>query len=108
MSQTYDRNGYVIAVQPVIEVTNSLTGIITVTTAGTEVTGDNIANSGGGYILKAHPDNKDTVWVMPVGREKTAGFPLNVGEAIVLNVDNLNLLCFDADLNGEKVCWIKQ
>lgn len=84
----------------------TITGIVTVTTAGTEVTGPTQENTGG-YLLKSHPANTDTVWVMTVGAAKTAGFPLDLGETVYVNVLNLNQLDFDADVSGEKICWIK-
>lgn len=85
-------------------------GQVTVTTAGTAVQGTNAP--GNLFILKAHPDNTDAVWV---GNDDAAspdvssstGFPLDPGESMVIEVPNLNNLWFDADVNGEKICWIK-
>lgn len=88
------------------EVDNDFTGIITVTTAGTPVNGNNVPSSGG-FIIKCHPDNTDTVWIMPHGRTKANGFPINLGENILVSVSNLNKLDFDADANTSKLCWIK-
>lgn len=85
---------------------SNVTGIVTVTTAGTEVTGGDIFNQTG-FLLKAHPDNTDTVWFMGTGQAKTAGFPLDLGECAFCNVTNLSMLDFDADVSGEKVCWSK-
>ena len=93
-------------VTPDVVVDNNYTGIITVTTAGTPVSGGDVVSSDG-FVVKPHPDNTDTVWVFPDGRTKSNGFPLNVGEQVILRVSNLNLLDFDADVNGEKLCWIK-
>lgn len=82
-------------------------GQITVTTAGTAVQGT--ARASHLIALKAHPDNTDAVWV---GNDDAGdvtssnGYPLDPGEAIVIEVVNLNYLWFDADVNGEKICWL--
>jgi hypothetical protein len=85
----------------------NLSGQITVTTAGTAVQGPSV--TGGKFILKAHPDNTDTVWVGNVSGDvaNTNGFPLDPGEALPVNVPNLNIFYFDADVNGEKICWVR-
>jgi len=84
-------------------------GLITVTTAGTAVRGTNIPNPGGFY-LKAHPDNTDTVWLGNDGVDdisSTTGYPLDPGEQMIVGIANLNQLWFDADVSGEKICWHK-
>lgn len=83
-------------------------GQITVTTAGTAVRGPDQ----GAHLVSftAHPDNTDVVWLgdNEAGDVSSAnGYPLNPGEAVALQVSNLNLLWFDADVNGEKVCWLR-
>jgi hypothetical protein len=83
-------------------------GQITVTTAGTEVAGPDVP--GQTFAIKAHPNNTDTVWVGNVGSgvvASTTGYPLNPGEAVPVDVANLSLLMFDADVSGEKVCWLR-
>jgi hypothetical protein len=84
----------------------ALSGQITVTTAGTAVQGSDVPGSL--FSLKAHPDNTDTVWVGEVSGDVASsnGFPLNSGESVVVQVANLNHLWFDADVNGEKICWL--
>ena len=61
-------------------------------------------------VLKAHPDNTDTVWVGNNGSDSissTTGFPLDLGDVIIINLDgNLNELFALAEVNNEKVCWI--
>ena len=82
-------------------------GLITVTTAGTAVVGTSRASHL--IALKAHPDNTDAVWVgNDDASDVTAanGYPLDPGEAIVVEVGNLADLYFDADVSGEKVCWL--
>jgi hypothetical protein len=82
-------------------------GQVTVTTAGTAVQGDD--EDGSLFVLKAHPDNTDTAWVGYVSDDVAAanGLPLDPGEAIALNIANLNQLYFDTDQDGEKICWLK-
>lgn len=84
-----------------------LSGQITVTTAGTAVQGTDLP--GGEFMLKAHPDNTDTVWVGNVSGDVASsnGFPLNPGETVVVRVSNLDALWFDAEVNGEKICWLR-
>lgn len=84
-----------------------LSGLITVTTAGTAVQGT--ATPGAVRVaVKAHPDNSDTIWVGNDGAgdvANTNGFPLNPGEGVILR-GNLNQYRFDADVSGEKLCWL--
>jgi hypothetical protein len=82
-------------------------GQITVTTAGTEVQGTDCV--GGEFFIKAHPDNTDTVWVgeSSGGVSSSTGFPLDPGETVVVKAANLKDLWFDADVNGEKICWLR-
>lgn len=83
-------------------------GQITVTTAGTAVRGSDV--NGVFFALVAHPDNTDTVWVGDSNGDvsNANGYPLGAGgAAVVLELGNLNQVWCDADVNGEKVCWIK-
>lgn len=90
----------------------ALSGQITVTTAGTAVRGD--SQRGMTFLLAAHPDNTDTVWV---GSDEAAspdvsatiGFPLSSAgtPTAVIDTHNLNNIWFDADVSGEKVCWLR-
>lgn len=85
----------------------ALSGLITVTTAGTAVQGP---STPGVYAVavKAHPNNSDTVWVGNDGAGDVAatnGFPLNPGEGVVVQ-GSLDSLFFDADVSGEKLCWL--
>ena len=61
-------------------------------------------------VLKAHPDNTDTVWVGNDGSDSissTTGFPLVGGEMVIINFDgNLKELFALAEVNNEKVCWL--
>ena len=84
-------------------------GQITVTTAGTAVQGTDI--DGVLFSLVAHPDNTDTVWVGDdeAGDVTNAnGYPLQpAGAPVVIQCQNLSELYFDADQNGEKICWLR-
>lgn len=97
-------NGIIKQYAPVLVTADAdLTHIITVTSAGTPEAGPDKENPNG-WILKANPDNTDTVWYMFAGQTKAAkGFPLNAGEAMIVPVRNLNQLSFDADVSGDKV-----
>ena len=86
----------------------ALSGIITVTTAGTAVKGPAAPSSGHLFAIKAHPDNTDTVWVGNDGAGDVAaanGFPLNPGEGVVVAASTLSAFYFDSDIDGEKICW---
>lgn len=66
----------------------ALSGVITVTTAGTAVQG---AATPAVYAVavKAHPDNSDTVWVGNDGAGDVAaanGFLLDPGEGVVVGM----------------------
>ncbi len=86
---------------------NDLSGIVTVTTTGTAVQGSDVR--GTVFELKAHPDNTDTAWVGNVASDVSAsnGFPMDPGETLVLQITNINQVWFDADVSGEKVCFIR-
>ena len=92
--------------QTIVELSSDFTGITAVTTAETEVQLAAVTNAGG-FFVKGHPDNTDTVWVMFEGQTKASGFPLNASEVMYLAVNDLTHVFIDADVNGEKVCWIK-
>ena len=84
----------------------ALSGLITVTTAGTAVKGTFAPNQA--VAVKAHPDNSDTVWVGNDGADDVTsanGFPLDPGEGVVLT-GGLSSYWFDADVSGEKICWL--
>lgn len=83
-----------------------LSGQITVTTAGTAVQGST-SPAGHDVAIKAHPDNADTVWIgQDASGDVTSanGFPLDAGEGVV--VPDLRQYWFDADSNGDKICWL--
>lgn len=84
-----------------------LSGQITVTTAGTAEQGPSTPGAVT-VALKAHPDNTDAVWVGNDGADDvsaSSGFPLDPGEGVVVPGD-LEKYWFDADVSGEKLCWL--
>ncbi len=86
-----------------------VSGQVSVTTAGTAERGP-VSPQGSLFAVKAHPDNTDTMWVGNDGNDDVAsgtGFPLNAGEGIVLEVSSLRSLWFDADVDGETICWFR-
>jgi|WetSurMetagenome_2_1015567.scaffolds.fasta_scaffold166474_4 hypothetical protein len=86
-----------------------ISGQITVTTAGTEVQGSNIATPYGVYV-KALAGNTGVMYVGNNGDgtvSSSTGFQLSAGAAIHVNVANLSDLWVDSASNGDKVCWLK-
>ena len=85
----------------------AVSGQITVATAGTAVQGTSTP-AAAAVAVKAHPDNAGTVWVGNDGADDVNNgnsFPLNPGEGVVLQGD-LEAYWFDADNNGDVVCWL--
>lgn len=83
-------------------------GQITVTTAGTAVAGP--AVDGSAFAIKAHPNNTKPIWIGNDGTgtvSTTTGFPLQPGEGLVLAMPSLSLLRVNAEVNGEKACWVR-
>jgi hypothetical protein len=96
-------------VSPANAVTSAISGQITVTTAGTEVQGSSVSLPNGVYI-KALSGNTGKVYVGNDGSNaisSTTGYELAAGQMILVQVDNLNKLWFDAATNGDKFCWMK-
>ena len=92
--------------QTLIDLDSDFTGIVACATAGTPVSMGVVTNEGGFYV-KPHPDNTDTVWIMFAGQTKASGFPLNTGEVVYLPVISLASVYMDADVTDEKLCFIK-
>lgn len=86
---------------------SDFTGFITVSTPGTEVQGPDISGPNGFYICGA-PTNTGNVYVQANGQQSSdCGFPLDALQQILVRVSSLYSLSFDADVGGEKICWIK-
>lgn len=92
--------------QTIVALDSDFTGIVTCATTGTAVSLGAVTNEGG-FFVKPHPDNTDTVWVFFAGQTKASGFPLNTGEVLYLPVNDLTNVQMDADVTGEKICFIK-
>lgn len=92
--------------QTIVSLDSNFTGIVANSTAGTAVSMGAVTNEGG-FFVKPHPDNTDTVWIFFAGQAKTSGFPLNTGETMYLPVNDLTNVHMDADVDGEKLCFIK-
>lgn len=89
--------------------TADFTGVLTVTTAGTPVSGTDVSNSQGFYL---RPDPANTagsyVYVSGAGvATATVGFPMLIGDVVHFRVANLNQLLFDTSVSGSKVRWVK-
>jgi len=92
-----------------IDTSTAISGQITVTTAGTEVQGGDVALSNGVYV-RALTGNTGVVYVGNDGAgavTSSNGYQLDKGEMILVQVTNLNQLWFDAATNGDKFCWLK-
>jgi hypothetical protein len=91
----------------------TLSGQITVTTAGTAVAGP-ATPTATAIALKAHPDNAGAVWIGNDGEDDVTnanGFPLSPGEGVVLELGSWGTVALsgfyvDADNNGDKACWV--
>ena len=96
-------------VDPNLDTSVAISGVITVTTAGTAVQGSDIATPNGVFV-KAAGANTGKGYVGNDGEDDvaaTTGFELAASELILIQVSNLNELWFDTAVNGEKFCWIK-
>lgn len=86
-----------------------MSGVITVTTAGTAVNGTDVKTPNGVFI-RGLTGNTGVVYVGNDGAGDVAatnGYELDKGQAIYICVANLKDLWFDAATNGDKLCWIK-
>lgn len=98
-----------IVTAPDVDTSTAISGQITVTTAGTEVQGGNVALDNGVYI-RALTGNTGVVYVGNDGAgavTSSNGYQLDKGEMILIQVANLNALWFDAATNGDKFCWLR-
>lgn len=85
----------------------TLSGQITVTTAGTEVQGTDVKAEG--FFIKALAANTGKMYIGNNGSgavSSSLGYELSAGEQVLVNIRNLNELWIDSTVNGEKVCWL--
>lgn len=93
-----------------------LSGVITVTTAGTAVQGTDInawrpAEQGGGFLVTAAIVNTGLIYIGNDGAgdvANTTGFELGAGKTTFVPCSNLSEVWFDSSVNGEKASWLKQ
>jgi hypothetical protein len=92
-----------------------LSGVITVTTAGTAVQGPDIAawrpaEQGGGFLLSTPAANTGLIYIGNDGAgdvASTTGYERGAGEQAFVTCSNLNEVWFDASVSGEKITWLK-
>jgi hypothetical protein len=93
----------------ILESNTNFADQITCAVAGTPVPGPAGVSSDEGFMLVAHPDNTDVVWVFEnaAGKSKGNGYPLAAGANLVVGVVKLSQLQFESAAAGQKVCWSK-
>ena len=90
-----------------------LSGVITISTAGTAVQGTDVGSWGGangGFFIKGLAGNTGVTYVGNDGAGDVAsgnGFELSKDQIIYVQASNLNELWFDAAESGDKICWLK-
>lgn len=94
------------SVGPTISVASAISGQITVTTPGTSIQGGNVPLTNGVWI-KALAANTGRMYIGYATGDNRTGFELSAGQAIIVQVSNLNQLWFDASVGSEKICWLK-
>ena len=86
---------------------DTISGQITVTTAGTAVQGTDVASDG--FIVKALATNTSSMYIGNDGADdvsSSSGFELSPGDQVIVDIRNLNKLWVDSAVDGEKVCWL--
>lgn len=78
----------------------------TVTTAGTRVQISTTSRPVTGVIIRALSTNTGTIYVGNATVASSNGFPLLMGEAISIPINNLNKVYIDSSVNGEGVRYI--
>jgi hypothetical protein len=90
-----------------------LSGVITVTTAGTAVQGTDVGSwegEKGGFFIVGEPSNTGVVYVGNDGAGDVTsgnGFPLSPGQIIYVIASNLSELWFDAATSADELRWLK-
>lgn len=91
---------------PKVSNTEVLSGVITITAAGTEESGPAVTSQVG-FLLTPHPDNTGAVFIMGSTQDVTTAFKLPADQAILLPVANLSQVKFDAEVSGEKITYLR-
>lgn len=92
-----------------VDTSTAMSGVGTVTGAGTAVQGADISLSGGVFI-KASNLNAGTLYVGNSGAgtvASTNGYELKAGEVTWCNSDNLNQIYFNASVGTTIYNWLK-
>lgn len=88
----------------------TLSGVITVMTAGTAVQGPSSPAYYGPvtFILTADSDNTGEIYVGNVSGDvaSTNGMPVQPGSSLYLRCKALDAYYFDAEVNGETIGWV--
>lgn len=85
----------------------TLSGQITVTTAGTEVQGTNVKADG--FFIRALSTNAGKIYIGNDGAgavASTSGYELSAGDQVYIAIKNLNELWVDASADAQKICWL--
>jgi hypothetical protein len=82
---------------------------VSIPLANTPVAGTAAISSDGGFVVTAHPSNTATVWVYvnQPGASKDNGYPVEVGQHVILAVVRLDMVQFESTAAAQKVCWLK-
>jgi hypothetical protein len=92
-----------------LDTSSAISGQITIATAGVAVQGPDATLTNGVYV-RAMSTNTGLVYVGNDGANdvsSTNGYELASGQSILLQVDNISDIWFDASISGDKVCWLK-
>jgi hypothetical protein len=84
----------------------ALTGVVTVSTAGTQIQGS--ANGPGTYAISPDPANAGAYgYVGDDSVGSSTGYKMANGDVLIITVGNLSNLWFDVTTSGDKFTWIK-
>lgn len=83
----------------------ALSGVITVSTAGTAVQGDDVG--AGTFLIEADAANTGYIYIGDDSVGTSTGFQLAAGDTVPLVVGSFDSLWFDGTTNGNKARYIK-
>jgi len=104
-----DDFGHVYDVTPLVDTTLKISDHVVITASGVVYQGPDIELSNGVFI-KALPTNGGYIYLGDSGNNTistSTGFPLSAGEAIILQIGNLNEIYFVGTSSGDRVAWLK-
>lgn len=84
---------------------NIYTGQKTITAAGTA---EALASSQtiSQVTIRALTTNTDSVWIGDSTVDSSTGYPLEPGEGVLVEIDNLSTIYVDSDVNSEGVAYL--